>query len=70
MPPSLADRLLVVEHDPAEVWDSAPPEVSVRNPYFERVPLEVVTGIVTDAGVLGTGMVEEACRGMERGEWC
>jgi translation initiation factor 2B subunit (eIF-2B alpha/beta/delta family) len=36
--------------------------VVVRNPYFDRVPLDHVTAVITDAGVLGVEMVEEACR--------
>jgi len=43
-----AARLRIDEHDPREVWDAAPPGVVVRNPYFERVPLEVVTAVISD----------------------
>lgn len=58
-----AARLLrIVEHDPREVWDDAPVGVVVRNAWFERVPTELLTGVVTDAGTLGPDMIEEACR--------
>jgi translation initiation factor 2B subunit (eIF-2B alpha/beta/delta family) len=62
LPPRLAPALSIDDHAPSEVWETPPHGVAVRNPYFERVPLDHVTGIVTDAGVLGADMVEEACR--------
>jgi ribose 1,5-bisphosphate isomerase len=62
LPPTLADRLVVAERDPCEVWADAPEGVVVRNPYFERVPLHLVSAILTDAGVLAGDMVDEACR--------
>jgi translation initiation factor 2B subunit (eIF-2B alpha/beta/delta family) len=37
---------------PAEVWSDAPGAVSVLNPYFETVSLRLITGVVTDIGVL------------------
>jgi translation initiation factor 2B subunit (eIF-2B alpha/beta/delta family) len=62
LPPALFDGLPVADGAPGEVWADAPEGVLVRNPYFERVPLDLATGVVTDVGVLGTEMVEEACR--------
>ena len=62
LPAALTRLLDFVSHDPTEVWAPAPAGVSISNPYFERVPLDLVTAIVTDAGVLGVDMVEEACR--------
>ena len=46
-----------------EVWPSQPSDVDVDvvNPYFERVPLEVVTTFVTDVGPIGTGSVHQVC---------
>ncbi len=58
-----AARLLrIVGHDPREVWDAAPPGIAVRNAWFERVPTDWLTGIITDAGTLTPDMLEEACR--------
>jgi ribose 1,5-bisphosphate isomerase len=62
LPPPFFAGLPVADGDAREVWADAPEGVLVRNPYFERVPLDLVSVIVTDAGVLGTAMVEEACR--------
>ncbi len=58
-----ASRLLrIVEHDPQDVWDDAPSGVVVRNAWFERVPVGLVTGVVTDVGTLSPDMLDEACR--------
>jgi translation initiation factor 2B subunit (eIF-2B alpha/beta/delta family) len=65
--PALAPLVRIAEHPAAEVWESAPPGVTVRNLYFEKVPLDWVTAIVTDAGVLGVDMVIEACQA--QGTW-
>lgn len=62
---AVADRLAIVERAADEVWDAAPPGVHVHNAYFERVPLDLLAAIVTDAGALGVDMVEEACRASE-----
>ncbi|MGD9115695.1 MAG: translation initiation factor eIF-2B [Dehalococcoidia bacterium] len=42
------------EKDPAEVVGKAklPATVSARNPYFDVTPLEIITGIVTENGLL------------------
>ena len=56
----------IVEDDRpgAEVWD-APAGVRVWNRYFEAVPLQMVTGVVTEEGVLTPGEVEAMRRKME-----
>lgn len=38
--------------DPKEVWANPPAETSVENYYFDEVPLDLFTGIVTEEGVL------------------
>jgi methylthioribose-1-phosphate isomerase len=62
VPPQLEAALTIEMHPADEVWDTPPPGVVVRNAYFERVPLDLVTALVTDAGLLTPDMVEEACR--------
>ncbi len=49
-----------------EVWGTAPGGVTVKNPYFERVPLELVTGVISDAGLLGAPMVAELCASLDQ----
>jgi Initiation factor 2 subunit family len=65
--PALAPLVRIVEHPAAEVWEDRPQGVEVRNVYFEKVPLDWVTSIVTDAGVLGVDMAIEACQA--QGTW-
>jgi len=57
----LAARLAIRSGEPAEVWDSAPAGVDVRNPYFEVIPLDLVTAVISDLGILGTGMIPDVC---------
>lgn len=38
--------------DPNEVWADPPAEVTVQNFYFDTVPLEMFTGIISEDGVL------------------
>ena len=45
------EALRIEEHDPREVWDGAPPGVTVANPYFEKVPIQLATAVITDSGV-------------------
>jgi translation initiation factor 2B subunit (eIF-2B alpha/beta/delta family) len=59
--PALAARIADRDGPPAEVWDSPPAGVSVRNPYFERIPLDLIASVISDIGVLGTGMVPGVC---------
>jgi translation initiation factor 2B subunit (eIF-2B alpha/beta/delta family) len=64
MAPQIAARLRIREGPPEEIWNSAPAGIEVRNPYFERTTLDVVTAVISDAGVLGVGMVPEVCAAM------
>jgi translation initiation factor 2B subunit (eIF-2B alpha/beta/delta family) len=58
---AVAARLVPRDGAPAEIWDAPPGGVIVRNPYFERTPLDLVTAVISDAGVLGAGMVPDVC---------
>ena len=57
----IASRLVVRSGDPNEIWDAPPEGVEVWNPYFESTPLDLVTAVISDTGVLGTGMVPDVC---------
>jgi translation initiation factor 2B subunit (eIF-2B alpha/beta/delta family) len=57
----LARALRLREDDPAAVWPDAPAGVAVRNPLFERVPLDRVAGVISDAGLLAGEMIGTAC---------
>ena len=58
---AVAEHLVVREESPAEVWPDAPAGITVRNQYFEATPLDLVTAVVSDAGVLGASLVPDAC---------
>jgi translation initiation factor 2B subunit (eIF-2B alpha/beta/delta family) len=57
----LAARLVIRSGEPVEVWDAPPEGVEVRNPYFELIPLDLVTAVISDVGILGTGMIPDVC---------
>jgi translation initiation factor 2B subunit (eIF-2B alpha/beta/delta family) len=61
--PEIESKLEIVEGARDEVWPDGPPSVAVRNPYFERTPLDLVAGVITDVGMLGADAVAEVCRG-------
>jgi translation initiation factor 2B subunit (eIF-2B alpha/beta/delta family) len=56
-----AARLEVVDAGGASLWPEAPAGVEVRNPVFERTPLDLVAGVVSDIGVLGPDAVAGVC---------
>ena len=57
----LDDLLQLGSGPPDEVWNGASDGVTVANPYFERVPIGMIAGIVTDAGTVGPGSVPDIC---------
>jgi translation initiation factor 2B subunit (eIF-2B alpha/beta/delta family) len=59
--PALGARLVLTEGAAADIWLSPPSGIEVRNPYFERTPLELITAVISDAGLLGPTMVAAAC---------
>jgi translation initiation factor 2B subunit (eIF-2B alpha/beta/delta family) len=63
---AVAARLSVREGAPTEVWHDPPPGVAVRNLYFERTPLDAVTGVISDVGLLGIDRVRQVCEALER----
>jgi translation initiation factor 2B subunit (eIF-2B alpha/beta/delta family) len=44
-----------------EIWDAPPARVVLRNPYFERVPLELVVAVITDGGIMPAADVPAFC---------
>ena len=54
-------RLDIRDGAPAEIWEAPPPGVEVRNPYFESTPLDLVTMVISDAGLLGIGTIPDVC---------
>jgi len=54
--------LLPLDEGPAEeIWEDPPTGITVRNFYFERIPLDLVTAVITDDGIIGTRAVADVC---------
>ena len=56
-----ASHLSIRVGPPAEIWPEPDAGVAVLNPYFERTPLELVSAVVSDAGVLGLHDIAQMC---------
>jgi len=63
--PSLWPNLALRHGPPAEVWENPPAGIRLHNPYFESIPLDFVSTVITDIGVLGVDMVPSACAALE-----
>jgi translation initiation factor 2B subunit (eIF-2B alpha/beta/delta family) len=57
----VADGLVIRGGDATEIWADPPSGVDVRNPYFESTSLDLVTAVISDVGILGTGMIPDVC---------
>jgi translation initiation factor 2B subunit (eIF-2B alpha/beta/delta family) len=58
---AVGSRLVLREGGASEIWESPPSGVSVRNPYFESTPLELVATVITDMGVLDSSAAVDVC---------
>ena len=65
---ALWPHLTIRPQAPSEVWDAPAPDVAVENRYFEVVPLDLATAVITDMGVLGVDMVPAACASLDTPE--
>ena len=57
----IAARLRLRADDARTLWDAAPEGVTVFNPLFERIPIDWVAGVMTDAGLLAGDLIAAAC---------
>jgi translation initiation factor 2B subunit (eIF-2B alpha/beta/delta family) len=57
--PWSGDLALLEEHPGQEVWHDAPPQVAVRNFYFDRTPAELISGIITEQGPLDAAAIRQ-----------
>ena len=59
--PKTQEALPSIEMRPArEVWEQAPEDLNIINPAFEIIPAKLVTGYITEAGVLSANELEKA----------
>jgi ribose 1,5-bisphosphate isomerase len=42
----------IEQRDPKEVWDNPPPGIKIMNPAFDSVSPDLVTGIITELGIV------------------
>lgn len=63
--PSLWPDLALRHGPPNEVWEAPPAGIRLHNPYFESIPLDFVSTVITDIGALGVDMVPSACAALE-----
>jgi len=60
-----SDKVDLEEKEPSEVIESGklPPEVRIKNPYFDITPMELVTAVVTENGLLPTEKLPSMLKG-------
>ncbi|MGH7410561.1 MAG: translation initiation factor eIF-2B [Candidatus Methylomirabilis sp.] len=51
LPPSLVPLLRVPDRPPGEIWEGRLQKLQVHNRYFEITPLDLITGVITEAGL-------------------
>jgi translation initiation factor 2B subunit (eIF-2B alpha/beta/delta family) len=60
--------LRIEERDPKEVFQEAIPRSRVENRYFDCTPLDLITAVVTQAGVIGGKEIRRHVEGMKISE--
>ncbi len=63
--PSDYPHLEIESKDPREVWEGYPEGVTVLNYYFDLTPLELVSGVVTEKGLLEHAEICKMLRELE-----
>jgi translation initiation factor eIF-2B subunit delta len=63
LPPPFSQALRIEKKDPQEVAQETMPNVVVENRYFEITPLDLITGVVTQAGVISGDEVQKQLQG-------
>jgi translation initiation factor eIF-2B subunit delta len=64
LPPPFAQALRIEKKDPQEITQETIPNVVVENRYFDFTPLDLITGVVTQDGVIPGREVQEVLKGM------
>jgi translation initiation factor eIF-2B subunit delta len=63
LPAPFAQALRIEKKNPQEVTEETMPNVVVENRYFEFTPLDLITGVVTQAGVISGDEVQRQLQG-------
>ncbi|MCJ7662819.1 MAG: translation initiation factor eIF-2B [Desulfobacterales bacterium] len=64
LPPPFAQALRIEKKDPKEITKETMPHVVVENVYFDVTPLDLITGVVTQQGVIAGSEVRRLLQGM------
>jgi translation initiation factor 2B subunit (eIF-2B alpha/beta/delta family) len=59
LPSAAIDLVRVVDHERDEVWSASPPPIRIVNRYFENISLSLVTGVITEKGVLDPASIRD-----------
>jgi len=62
LPPALERFFFIPDRSPDEVWEAAPPGVLVVNRYFEATPLHLLSGILSETGLLSASGARRVLR--------
>jgi translation initiation factor 2B subunit (eIF-2B alpha/beta/delta family) len=65
LPAPFSQALRIEEKDPEEVTQEVIPHSKVENRYFDITPLELITGVVTQEGVIPGKEVQKVLEGMK-----
>jgi translation initiation factor eIF-2B subunit delta len=64
LPPPFAQSLRIEEKDPKEITQETIPHGRVENRYFDITPLHLITGVVTQEGVIAGKEIQKVLKGM------
>jgi translation initiation factor 2B subunit (eIF-2B alpha/beta/delta family) len=64
LPAPLSRALRIEKKNPKEITQETIPNVVVENRYFDFTPLDLITGVVTQAGVIAGDEVRRLLQGM------
>jgi translation initiation factor eIF-2B subunit delta len=64
LPAPFSRALRIEKKDPREITEETLPNVVVENRYFDFTPLDLITGVVTQAGVISGDEVQKQLQGM------
>jgi len=62
LPPTLERFFSIPDRSPDEVWEAPPPGVLVVNRYFEATPLRLLSGVLSEAGLLSASGARRVLR--------
>ena len=65
LPPPFSEAIRIEQKDPQEITRETIPHAIVENIYFEFTPLELITGVVTQDGVIPGDAVRRHLQGMK-----